>query len=135
MSAKLLVVDDEPLIALDLEGMLMDAGYEVVAIARDIESARQHIDQSFVNLVILDADLNGTSSEPLARHLRSTGVPFVVASGYSANQLEWLGDTHHITKPIDQNRLLDAVKTSLSGSSNPHTESLADRAIGKHLHE
>ena len=114
MPARLLVVDDEPLIALDLEGMLEDAGFDVVAIARDMDTARRKVNDLGVDLVVLDADLSGTSSRPFAEDLRLSGVPFVVASGYSAKQLEWLENTPHITKPIDQGKLVAAIRAQLS---------------------
>ncbi|OYU76095.1 MAG: hypothetical protein CFE32_11655 [Alphaproteobacteria bacterium PA3] len=84
--ARILIVEDEPLIALDLEGMLLEADFEVVDIAGTIERALAFIELGKLDAVLLDANLKGVSSAPVAVALAELGLPFLVLSGYAADQ-------------------------------------------------
>ncbi|HCP64160.1 MAG TPA: hypothetical protein DIU09_06190 [Hyphomonadaceae bacterium] len=84
--ARILIVEDEPLIALDLEGMLLGADFEVVDIAGTIEKALALIEMGSLDAVLLDANLKGISSAPVALALAERGLPFLVLSGYAADQ-------------------------------------------------
>jgi DNA-binding response OmpR family regulator len=84
--ARILIVEDEPLIALDLEGMLLDADFEVADIAGTIEKALVIIEMGKLDAVLLDANLKGVSSAPVALALAVRGLPFLVLSGYAADQ-------------------------------------------------
>ena len=84
--ARILIVEDEPLIALDLEGMLLDADFEVADIAGTIEKALVIIEMGELDAVLLDANLKGVSSAPVALALAVRGLPFLVLSGYAADQ-------------------------------------------------
>lgn len=113
MTKRILVVDDEPLIALDVELALIDAGFDVVGIARDAAAAAPYLAAGRVDLVVLDAVLDGTSAAPVADRLRGAGIPFVVASGYSAKQLPWLGSAPLIQKPFAEDQLIATVSSLL----------------------
>ncbi|WP_323765455.1 PAS domain-containing protein [Marinovum sp.] len=82
-----LVVDDEPLIALDIAEGLDRAGYKVLGPANSVAQARTLLSQSRCAAAVLDVNLGRETSVPLARELRSLGIPFIAVSGYSATQL------------------------------------------------
>ncbi|MGE3644280.1 MAG: response regulator [Beijerinckiaceae bacterium] len=111
MPERILVVDDEAIIALDIETLLADAGHTVIGIERDVAAAVERLKRGDVTLAILDAELNGESAEPVALALRALSVPFCVVSGYDASQLTWLGGDAHLQKPFEESVLLDMVRS------------------------
>jgi CheY-like chemotaxis protein len=80
---KVMIVEDQMLIALELEQILQEAGLEVVA---TLTSSQQSIgylaDGPLPDLAILDVNLGDTTSEPIAHVLKQKGVPFMFATGY-----------------------------------------------------
>lgn len=109
MSCLVLVVEDEALIALDIEDILSSHGYQVTAVARDRKQAELHLGTR-TDLVILDADLNGDSTAPLAEQLRTSSIPFVVVTGFSCEQLEWVREAPLVRKPFSKEQLISAVR-------------------------
>lgn len=113
MSKKcVLIVEDEPLVALDLEEILEGAGYAIAGSARDTSEAMIVLDRAEVHVAILDANLKGESAEPIARRLREAGVPFVAVSGYTSDELSgWLGGERLLSKPFAEAELLTVVRS------------------------
>lgn len=79
---RILIVEDEPMTALDLEMRLSDAGYEVMGPAATIRGAERELDLGFPDLALLDTNLGGVKSYALAEHLVANGVPVVFCTGY-----------------------------------------------------
>jgi DNA-binding response OmpR family regulator len=77
MSTRVLVVEDEFMIGLDIGQQLADAGYEVVGPATSVEKALRFIAEPGCDVAILDVNLGDETSEPVARKLRGSGKPFV----------------------------------------------------------
>ena len=86
-SRRILIVEDEMLIALNLEDMLVQLGHTVVAMATRIPEAMKLAAESDIDLAILDLNLFGLSSFPVADVLRGRGIPFMFATGYGTNGL------------------------------------------------
>lgn len=86
-SGRILIVEDEMLIALNLEDMLVQLGHTVVAMATRIPEAMKLAAESDIDLAILDLNLFGLSSFPVADVLRGRGIPFMFATGYGTNGL------------------------------------------------
>lgn len=86
---KVLIVEDETLVAMLLEDMLADHGCVVAGTAGRIAQAMELIkDENLViEAAILDVNLAGEASFPLAELLAAKGVPFVFATGYGADGL------------------------------------------------
>ena len=79
----LLIVEDEPLLAMQLTHSLRDYGWSVLGVAGSIEDANKILaDKVRPDAAILDVDLGGSPVFPLARALRRTGVPFIFCTGY-----------------------------------------------------
>ena len=79
---RILVVEDEYLVASHIALMLEDLGYEVVGPVATCPEAIEAIAAGKLDAVLLDANLGGTSSAPIAAELARRRVPFVVATGY-----------------------------------------------------
>jgi CheY-like chemotaxis protein len=79
---RVLIVEDEALVAMLLEDMLLDLGHHVVGTAGTLESAEKIIEAGGFEVAILDVNLNGTHTYPLATLLKSKGVHFIFATGY-----------------------------------------------------
>ncbi len=109
-SARILIVDDEPIIALGLEEMLVDAGFTIAAVVHKISNALAVIESGGCDAAIIDANLAGVSANPAASALAERGLPFIVLSGYSREQLA--GDfpgAHFMQKPFRPAQLIHAV--------------------------
>ena len=83
---RILVVEDEPLIALDFSQTLSDAGYVVIGPANSVARALALIAQFGCDAAVLDINLGTETSEPVARELMKLATPFVTTSGYSREQ-------------------------------------------------
>lgn len=81
VAPKILVVDDEVLIAMLVADMLEDLGRQVVGPALTLDEAMTLAEGSDLDGAILDVNLDGLSTLPVAKVLRGRRVPFVFASG------------------------------------------------------
>lgn len=79
---RVLIVEDEMMVAMLLEDMLDELGHTVVAVASDVGAAIEKARTLDLDVAILDLNLNGQESFPVARMLRERGVPFLFATGY-----------------------------------------------------
>jgi CheY-like chemotaxis protein len=77
----ILIVEDEPLIAMMLEDFILSIGHEVSGNCDSVKSALEQVEQGSFDLAILDVNLKGESVWPVAAALRDKGTPFVLASG------------------------------------------------------
>jgi CheY-like chemotaxis protein len=106
-----LIVEDEVLIALEAEAELLSAGTRTMTRAHSIEEAERCITSAPFDVAILDVNLNGRPSFPLADLLADRGVSFVFASGYS--HLEGLPERWRsvplVNKPYSRAELVAAI--------------------------
>lgn len=79
---RVLVIEDEVLIGMLLEDMLTDLGYVVAGTASRLEEATGLARTANCDLAILDVNLNGQESYPVAEILAARGIPFMFATGY-----------------------------------------------------
>lgn len=87
MSVRVLVIEDEFMIGLDICQQLAVAGFEVVGPATSVAKALKLIAQPGCDVAVLDVNLGGETCEPVAEKLRASGKPFVVLTGYSPDNL------------------------------------------------
>lgn len=85
---RIIVVEDEMAITLLIEDMLADLGHQVAGIAMRVPQAIELAKVTDADLAILDINLDGKRSFPVAEILRQRGVPFLFASGYGLRGLE-----------------------------------------------
>lgn len=107
---RILVVEDEALIAMLVEDALLDAGAEVLGPAATVEEALALFESSEPEAAVLDINLAGQASTPVADALADRGVPFVVATGYGAAGLP---ERHRgvpvLAKPYDPQELIETL--------------------------
>lgn len=77
-----LVVEDQLIIALDLEALLREQGAVAVQLCGSVDDALRSIGTERPDIAILDVNLGSTTSFPVARELQRIGVPFIFATGY-----------------------------------------------------
>ncbi|MEZ5961368.1 MAG: hypothetical protein R3C30_13230 [Hyphomonadaceae bacterium] len=83
---RLLLVEDEAIIAFDLAEQLATAGFENVSIATSLAAGLAQCDAC--DVAVIDVNLGrGQTSEPIAAKLTTMGRPFVVVTGYGVDQL------------------------------------------------
>ena len=83
-----LVVEDEVIVGMLLEDMLVELGCEVAAISTHLEEAVGLARTLDIDFALLDINLDGLQSFPVADVLRERGVPFLFATGYGAKILK-----------------------------------------------
>ena len=114
---RVLLVEDEPLIALDAQDTLRDNGADEVVWARNISEAETAIDAGGLHAAILDLRLGSDSSLPLARRLAELGVPFGFTTGFQDSGLPPdLKDRPFVTKPFSQDQLRHLLARLLKSS-------------------
>jgi CheY-like chemotaxis protein len=84
---RVLVVEDELLIRMLMEDMLQDLGYTVAAEAGRINEAMQAAATAAFDIAILDVNLNGESTAPVADAIAARGIPFAFVTGYGTHGL------------------------------------------------
>jgi CheY-like chemotaxis protein len=84
---RVLVVEDEALVAMLVEDALLDAGASVIGPAATVAEALALLERETPEAAVLDLNLAGETSTPVADALAARGVPFVVATGYGADGL------------------------------------------------
>ncbi len=112
---RVLVVEDEALIALLLADCLQNAGFEVVGPATSVAKALALIEQTGCDAAVLDIRLGNESAEPIARELRARGTPFVTVSGYSPSQRSpTFEGAPMLVKPVRTNDLIAELRRCLA---------------------
>lgn len=79
---QVLIVEDEAIIAMELEGSVKDLGYSVLGPALSLDAANALLDESEPDAALLDINVQRGLVTPTAWRLRQAGIPFVVISGF-----------------------------------------------------
>jgi DNA-binding NarL/FixJ family response regulator len=101
-----MVVEDEMLVAMELEALLLEQGCSVVGPAPNAARALALLEEELPDVAILDVNLNGHTAMPVAEALSEHGVPFLLATGYSQTLQPELKDAPRVDKPVDHDRLV-----------------------------
>lgn len=113
---RVLVIEDEALIALDIEATLTQAGCTVVGPLNRVDEALQAIGREGVDVAILDIHLKGETSLSLADALELRGTPFLFLTGYEADQIPPRHSFRPvITKPWEPAALLEGLAAAVRG--------------------
>jgi CheY-like chemotaxis protein len=109
-ACRILVVEDESIIALDVADILEQQGATVVGPAGSVAAARRLIANSQIDCAVLDINLDHESVAPLVRELDELKIPFVFATGYPEGDMSPLWRTHPIVrKPMNPPELISAL--------------------------
>jgi two-component SAPR family response regulator len=116
---RVLIVEDEFLLAMELEALLKRDGCEVLGPASTVEWALALIYNDEPDLALLDVNLKGVRATPVAAALRERGVPFVVITGYGEAQLgePELRAAPRIEKPVNARDLRRAVARAVEAAA------------------
>ena len=96
MRRRVLIVEDEILVALFLEDLLAEFGYDVAGVVSHLDEAMAHpLDYE---LAVLDVHLNGQDVFDFADQLAASGTPFVFATGYGSRGIP----DRHCARPVLQ---------------------------------
>jgi CheY-like chemotaxis protein len=112
---RVLIVEDEVLVAMDLEDLLMDHGCEVVATVSTVAGAFAALGRCKPEIVILDLNLDGDTTLPVVEELNRRNIPFVVVSGYGElrQQEPLLKFAPLVPKPWNREMLLRSLVSAL----------------------
>lgn len=95
---RVLLVEDEAMVAMAIEDMLTELGFEVLGPAARVAVALELLAANPVDLAVLDVNLGGEAVFPVADRLAERAVPFVFSTGYGASGV----DPRHLGRPILQ---------------------------------
>jgi FixJ family two-component response regulator len=110
-----LVVEDEFLLAMELEALLEQRGWRVLGPVATIDRALAVLDHHRPAVAVLDVNLKGRRATPVAAALRDRGVPFVLVTGYSDGQLNEpeLKGRPRLEKPLNRQKLLRTLERAV----------------------
>src|ERR1700691_689471 len=116
---RVLVVEDELMIRMLLEGMLTDLGHTVAAEAGSIEEALTLAKQGEFDFAVLDVNLNNEPITPVVEVLIRRGVPFVFASGYGRRGVpEAYRQNPTLQKPFQVEALAQAIDAAFAKAAS-----------------
>jgi CheY-like chemotaxis protein len=120
LGVRVLIVEDENLQALALADMIAKLGGSVVAVANRFEDAMEVSDNETFDCAVLDVNLGGTLSFPIADRLQQQGVPILFCTAYAgaANVFAGKGLMACLDKPIEKIALRDALLGLLKQASH-----------------
>ena len=117
---RVLVAEDEPLIAMELETMLRDSGVSVVGPAGDVAHALHIAQTQACDAALLDANLAGEPADELAALLTRKGIPFAFITGYGAQALpEAFRKAPLINKPFRREEIAAALLDLIQRRTDP----------------
>ena len=111
---RILLVEDDPLIRLDLEASLTELG-AIMTAASNVRTALEAIEASALDFAVLDFELGAETSEPIATAARARNVPFLYLSGYSEHDerfSRWPG-IRVLAKPLSAGRIARGIQDVL----------------------
>jgi len=107
---RVLLAEDEPLIAMDGEAVLQSMGVQLVVLARSVNEGLNAIATSALDAAFLDLRLGADTSVPLAERLADAGVPFAFLTGYQGDAIPiTFKDRPVVAKPFTPDLLLQAL--------------------------
>jgi CheY-like chemotaxis protein len=113
---RVLIVEDEFLVAMMLEECLEALGYQVAGTMASLEAGLAALETQQFDVAMLDMNLSGESSEPIARALEVQGRPFLFVTGYGKAGVPDQYQTRQIVqKPFRLAELKTALEVTVSG--------------------
>ncbi|MCW3796688.1 response regulator [Sphingomonas sp. BN140010] len=114
---RILIVEDEALVAMNIEEALADAGATVLGIASTVRDALSMVAELAPDAVTLDGNLDGELSGPVARYLQELGIRHLVVTGYVDLALSdpHLASAPKLAKPFTAALLRQAAELHLCG--------------------
>lgn len=115
MGARILIVEDDFVIGLDMRTLLEDAGFETIGPVGTPQDALHRIARDQPNAAFLDGNLNGEKVEAVAQCLRGRSIPFAFVTGYNREHLPpGFDDVPKVRKPFECSVLIETARELLS---------------------
>jgi CheY-like chemotaxis protein len=111
---RILIVEDEPFIAMGLEQLLPRLGYEVAFVASHLRDALAKAETANFDLAILDVNLGGELSYRVADVLLARGIPFVFCTAYADVAFGRYAHAPVLQKPVDKKAVARAIEEALA---------------------
>jgi CheY-like chemotaxis protein len=116
-TCRVLFVEDEAMVSMLIEDMLLDLGVEVVGPAAQLDAAMALAREAEVEAAVLDINVGGQLTYPVADLLQARGVPVIFATGYGAVALpERFRRTPTLHKPFDSRQFQEVMQAALAES-------------------
>ena len=127
--SRIMVVEDEPLVAFDNEHMLTEADYEVVATVASLADARAVIEAEPLDLVLTDIALSGDGNGlDVARAAGAKGIPVLFVTAHCADEAEGLA-LGCLSKPYSERTLLGALSAIDQHIQGKQVKKLPDQLV------
>ena len=126
-SPRVFVVEDEALVAFEMEDVLHELGFTVVGPSLRLEDAKELARREDMDAAFLDVNLgHGNTSQPVVEILRERGIPYAFVTAYDASQITFrLSDDRVLRKPVTSEGMLKTLRSVL-----PHLETKGDSDAG-----
>jgi len=107
-----LLVEDQMIVAMQIEDMLRAAGCEVVGPVGTLQAAIALAHKEALDAAVLDVNLDGEKVYPAAEELQARGIPFIFATGYGESTLpEQWRDQPRLSKPFGHRELQQLLRS------------------------
>ena len=110
---RILLVEDEFIVAAMAEDMLAELGATVVGPANTIAAALRLVEAGSIDAAVLDVNMDGKRIDPVAEALSARSIPIVFATGYGDGALGRAQEAPVLDKPYTQEQLADALARAL----------------------
>ena len=119
-SLPILLVEDQMLIAMDIESALQERGFDNVTVTSSVREALSVLDTVKPEAAVLDINLGDSTSLPVAQELARRGVPFVFATGYADGGAipDAFSQMLVVRKPYDVDTVIDALAQAMGGEAD-----------------
>ena len=116
-ACRILVVEDEMIVALFIEDLVTDLGYDIAGVVSRLDDALSRVGEGGFDLAILDVHLAGKEVFPFADALAERGIPFIFATGYGGRGMpERFRDRPTLQKPFRPDELAEAITQLIGGT-------------------
>ncbi len=133
---RVLVVEDEFLVALMLADLLADMGYIVVGPAFELAEARRLAETSPIDAALLDVNLNGVSVDQVADILFERDIPFIFVTGYDRPPAGFYETCRWLNKPYQTSELQRAVEDLVgTGVASDDEKNAAEQSRNSAVHD
>ena len=113
-NVRVLVVEDEPLLALELQDLLTDLGCVIAGVAGRLETALPFAGTLEFDVAILDVNLGTERIDRAAETIAGRGLPIVYTTGYGTAGGSGLAPGEVVTKPYDQAMIAAALARAIT---------------------
>lgn len=122
-NVRILILEDEPLIAMELAELISNAGGTVVASTRTVRDALDFASQASIDIALLDVHLGSETSLDVAEKLKGLGIPFLLCTGDGKDHVHFANwpSVPVIVKPYKSGVVVEALSLLIQAELGPGT--------------